>query len=168
MNEIIGFNNIQNGTLGFTDVRVPIDNRIGDEGEGWRVMTAGLNFERTLISAMVSSWIGELLRNVVPYAQRGVQFGCPTIDIPANQFKIADLISQWKMARLFAFYTAKLWDMGEDITVESKVAKIFNCEAALQGSLDAIQVKGGDGVTPFIPSKKSWHRPRLRLLLVEP
>ena len=151
MNEIIGFSNIQNGALDFTDVRVPMSNRIGNEGDGWRVMTAGLNFERTLISAMVAGWIDELLKNVVPYAQRRVQFGRPTIDIPANQSKIADLIIKRKMARLFAFYTAYLWDLGEDIAVESNVAKVFNCEAALQGSLDAIQVMGGDGVTPFYP-----------------
>ena len=151
INEIIGFSNIQNGVLDLTNVVIPLSNRIGNEGEGWRVMTAGLNFERTLISAMVSGWIDELLRDVVPYAQRRVQFGRPTIDIPANQFKIADLIIKRKMARLFAFYTAYLWDRGEDIAVESNVAKVFNCEAAIQGSLDAIQVMGGDGVTPFYP-----------------
>jgi hypothetical protein len=151
INEVIGFSNIQNGTLDFTNVTVPASHRLGSEGEGWRVMTAGLNFERTLISAMVSGWIGELLRNVVPYSQRRVQFGRPTIDIPANQFKTADLIIKWQMARLSAFYTAYLWDLGKDIAVESNVAKVFNCEAALQGSLDAIQVMGGDGVTPFYP-----------------
>jgi alkylation response protein AidB-like acyl-CoA dehydrogenase len=151
INEIIGFSNIQNGVLDFNNVRVPASHRLGNQGEGWRVMTAGLNFERTLISAMVSGWIDELLKDVVPYAQRRIQFGRPTIDIPANQFKIADLIIKRKMARLFAFYTAYLWDQGEDIAVESNVAKVFNCEAAMQGSLDAIQVMGGDGVTPFYP-----------------
>lgn len=151
INEIIGFKNIQNGVLNFDKVPVPVENRIGQEGEGWRVMTAGLNFERTLISASVAGWIGELLRNVVPYAQRRVQFGRPTIDIPTNQFKLADLIIKVKMARLITYYTAYLWDLGVDITVESNVAKVFNCESAMQASIDAIQVMGGDGVTPFYP-----------------
>lgn len=151
INEIIGFNNIQNGALNFDNVPVPVANRLGEEGGGWRVMTIGLNFERTLISASVAGWIGELLRNVVPYASRRVQFSRPTIDIPANQSKIADLIIKTKMARLMAYYTAYLWDLGVDITVESNVAKVFNCEASMQGSLDAIQVMGGDGVTPFYP-----------------
>jgi alkylation response protein AidB-like acyl-CoA dehydrogenase len=151
INEIIGFENIQNGVLNFDKVSVPVKNRIGQEGEGWRVMTAGLNFERTLISASVTGWIGELLRNAVPYAQRRVQFGRPTIDIPANQFKIADLIIKTKIARLMTYYTAYLWDLGVDIAVESNVAKVFNCESAMQASIDAIQVMGGDGVTPFYP-----------------
>jgi len=58
---------------------------LGQEGEGWRVMAVGLNFERTLISAQVVGWMQALLRNVVPYAQIRVQFGGLTIDIPNNE-----------------------------------------------------------------------------------
>jgi len=149
INEIIGFENIQNGVLDFNKVAVPVGNRVGEEGGGWKVMTAGLNFERTLISAMMVGWQRELLRTAVPYAQRRVQFGRPTIDIPANQTKIADLMMRVKLARLMTYYTAYLWDLGLDITVESNIAKMYNGESAMQSSLDAIQVMGGDGVTPF-------------------
>jgi alkylation response protein AidB-like acyl-CoA dehydrogenase len=151
INEIIGFENIQNGVLDFDGVVVPAENRIGREGEGWRVMTAGLNFERTLICAMALGWMRELLRNVVPYAQRRVQFDRPTIEFVNNQFKIADLISKVRIGRLLTYYTAYLWDLGVDITMESNVTKVFNCEEAVKASLDAIQVMGGDGVTPFYP-----------------
>jgi alkylation response protein AidB-like acyl-CoA dehydrogenase len=151
INEVMGFSNIQNGVLNFDHVPVPAANRLGEEGDGWRVMTTGLNFERTLISVMVAGWIGELLRNVVPHTRRRVQFGRPTIDIPSNQFKIADLVIKKKMARLAAFYTAYLWDLGVDIAVDSNVTKVYNCEAAVQGSLDAIQVIGADAVTAFSP-----------------
>jgi|SRR5271157_4143983 len=151
INEIIGFSNIQNGVLNFDNVPVPSANRIGNEGEGWRVMTAGLNFERTLICAQATGWATEALRNAVPFAQRRVQFGRPTIDIPENQFKIANLVSKVKIARLLTYYTAHLWDLGWDITLESNVAKVYICEAALQGSLDAMQVMGGDALTPFYP-----------------
>jgi alkylation response protein AidB-like acyl-CoA dehydrogenase len=151
INEIIGFDNIQNGVLNFDEVAVPVENRIGKEGEGWRVMTAGLNFERTLICAMTLGWMRELLRNVVPYAQRRVQFDRPTIEFVNNQFKIADLFSNVKIARVLTYYTAYLWDLGWDITMESNITKVFNCEEAIRASLDAIQVMGGDGVTPFYP-----------------
>ena len=151
INEIIGFENIQNGVLDFDEVAVSDGNVIGGEGQGWKVMTAGLNFERTLICAQSVGWMGELLRNVVPYAQRRVQFGRRTIDFVNNQFKIADLTGKLKIARLLTYYTAHLWDLGWDITLESNIAKVFNCEGVLQASLDAIQVMGGDGVTPFYP-----------------
>lgn len=151
INEIVGFDNIQNGVLNFEEAPVPIENRIGKEGDGWRLMTGGLNFERTLICAMATGWIRELLRNVVPYAQRRVQFERPTIEFTNNQFKIADLISKVNIARVLTYYTAYLWDLGWDITLQSNVSKVFNCEAAVQASLDAIQVMGGDGMTPFYP-----------------
>lgn len=151
INEIMGFENIQNGVLDFQDVFVPKDNVIGEEGDGWKVMTSGLNFERTLICAQSIGWMGELLRNVVPYAQRRVQFGKRTIDFVNNQFKIADQVIRLKVARLLTYYTAYLWDLGWDITLESNVAKVFNCEGTMASSLDAIQVMGGDGVTPFYP-----------------
>ena len=153
MNEVLGFENIQNGVLDFDNVPVSIDNRIGEEGDGWKIMTAGLNFERTLISAMTLGWQGELLKNAVPYSQRRVQFGKPTIDIPANQAKISDLIIQFKLSRLATYYTAYLWDLGWDITVESNVTKVFNVEGTMRSSLDGLQVMGGDGVTPFYPAQ---------------
>jgi alkylation response protein AidB-like acyl-CoA dehydrogenase len=151
VNEVIGFENAQNGVLNLDEVPVPVENRIGQEGEGWRVMTAGLNFERTLISAQVVGWIRELVRYAVPYAQRRVQFGRPTIDFVNNQFKVADLLITLKMARLTTYYTAYLWDLGWDISVESNVSKVFNCEGVMKASLDAIQVMGGDGLTAFNP-----------------
>jgi alkylation response protein AidB-like acyl-CoA dehydrogenase len=151
INEIMGFENIQNGVLDFNEVGVPAENRIGEEGQGWRVMTAGLNFERTMICAQTLGWTRELLRNVVPYAQRRVQFGKPTIDLLNNQFKIADLMMQVSIARLVTYYTAYLWDLGWDITLEANVGKVFICEGAIKAALDAIQVMGGDGVTPFYP-----------------
>jgi alkylation response protein AidB-like acyl-CoA dehydrogenase len=151
INEIMGFENIQNGVLNFDEVAVPLGNRIGEEGQGWRVMTSGLNFERTMICAQTLGWTRELLKNVVPYAQRRVQFGNPTIDLVNNQFKIADLIMQVNIARLMTYYTAYLWDLGWDITLESNMGKVFICEGAIKTALDAIQVMGGDGVTPFYP-----------------
>jgi len=151
INEIIGFENIQNGALDFDEAPVPVENVIGKEGEGWKVMTSGLNFERTLIAAQSIGWQRELLRHVVPYSQRRVQFGRRTIDFVNNQFRVADLIIKFKMARLITYYTAYLWDLGWDITLESNISKVFNCEGAMQASLDAIQVMGGDGLTPFYP-----------------
>jgi hypothetical protein len=151
INEVIGFDNVQNGVLNLDEVPVPLENRIGKEGEGWGVMTGGLNFERTLISAQDVGWLREILRNTVSYAKRRVQFGQPTINFVNNQFKVADLIVRLKMERLITYYTAYLWDLGWDVTIESTVSKLFNCENAMKASLDAMQVMGGDSLTPFYP-----------------
>ena len=151
LNELIGFSNIQNGVLDFDDVEISVANRIGNEGDGWKVMTGGLNFERTLIAAQSMGWLGELLKNVVPYAQRRVQFGRRTIDFPANQDKIADLVMKRWTSRLLTYHTAYMWDLGRDITIDANVAKLFNVECAMAASIDAIQVMGGDATTLFYP-----------------
>jgi alkylation response protein AidB-like acyl-CoA dehydrogenase len=151
INDLIGFSNIQNGVLDFEDVEVPVGNRIGKEGDGWAVMTGGLNFERTIISAQAMGWLGELLKNAVPHTKRRVQFGRPTIDIPTNQFKIADLVLKKRAARLFTYHTAYMWDLGKDTTIDSNLIKVFNLECAMQASIDAIQLVGGDATTLFYP-----------------
>jgi len=157
INEITGFENIQNGVLDFDDVPVPTANRIGEEGDGWKIMTAGLNFERTLISAMTLGWQRAMLRNATAYSQRRIQFDRPTIDIPANQTKIADLMIRLRLSRIATFYTAYLWDLGWDITMESNAIKVFCAESSQKSSLDAVQVLGGDGLTPFYPSLNYMH-----------
>lgn len=149
INEVIGFDNIQNGTLDLDEVPVPVENRIGEDGDGWRVMMAGVNVERSLVAAQVVGWLRELIRITVPYAQRRVQFGQPTADLVNNQFKIADLFIKLRMARLGCYYNAYLFDLGHDIALGSAAAKVFNCERVAEAARDAIQVMGGDGVTPF-------------------
>ena len=151
INELIGFSNIQNGVLNFEDVEVPVGNRIGKEGEGWAVMTSGLNFERTIISAQAMGWLAIFCGPPCPIRRGGSQFGHPTIDIPTNQFKIADLVLKKKAARLFTYHTAYKWDLGKDITIDSNLIKVFNLECAMQASIDAIQLVGGDGTTMFYP-----------------
>jgi hypothetical protein len=92
-----------------------------------------------------------MLRNVVPYSQRRVQFGKPTIDIPSNQDKIADLVTRLKFTRTMVYYTAYLWDQEEDVSVEASAVKSFGTEMTLESAKQATQVMAGDGVNRFYP-----------------
>jgi alkylation response protein AidB-like acyl-CoA dehydrogenase len=149
INEIMGFDNIQNGVLNLDEVPVPVENRIGEEGEGWRVMMEGVNLERTLISAQACGWLRAIVGIVVPYSQRRVQFGQPTAELVNNQLKIADLFIKLRMARLGCFYNAYLLDLGHDIAMGAAASKAFNCETVVEAAREAIQIMGGDGVTSF-------------------
>jgi alkylation response protein AidB-like acyl-CoA dehydrogenase len=160
-NEIPGFDNTLNGYLNLDDVPVSIDNRIGQEGEGWRVMTAGLNLERAVLSAEATGWLREALSIVVPYGQRRIQFGRPTIDIPTNQFKLADLFIKLKMARLATYYTAHLLDLGQEPALESSICKVYNTDMAMEGAIEAIQLMGGDGVTKFYPLQRVFQESKV-------
>lgn len=154
INEIMGFDNVPNGYLNLSEVAVPLGNRIGEEGEGWRVMVSALNYERTLISAQVVGSLREMLRAVVPYGQRRVQFGQPTIDIPTNQFKIANMITKLKLARLATYHAAHLLDSGQEAAVDCSVCKVFTTDIAVEAGVEAIQVMGGDGTTKFYPLQR--------------
>lgn len=161
INEIIGFDNTLNGHMDLNEVPVPIENRIGEEGEGWRVMMSGLNFERTASSAQAGGWLFELTRYAVSYCQRRVQFGSRTIDMVNNQLKIADLMAKLHQARLGTFYAAYALDMGQEGAIEASVAKVSNVVEATEAAMDAIQVMGGDGTTKFYPIEEKLHQARI-------
>jgi len=151
INELSGWLGFPNGYLDFDDVRVPLENRLQKEGDGWKILTDGLNFERTVYGAQVLGIMREALRYAVAHAQRRVQFGKPTIEFQVNQFKIANMISKLRTARLLVYHAAHLMDMNEEAVLEATNAKLYASEACREMATDAIQVMGGDGWTKFYP-----------------
>ena len=151
INELSGWLGFPNGYLDFDDVRVPVENRLANDGDGWKILMDGLNFERTLYSALILGPMREAIRYAVAHAQRRVQFGRPTIDFEVNQFKIADMIARLKTARLLVYHAAHLMDMKEEAILEATNAKLYASEAFEELVSDAVQVMGGDGWTKFYP-----------------
>jgi alkylation response protein AidB-like acyl-CoA dehydrogenase len=151
INELSGWIGLPNGFLDFDNVRVPAENCIGPEGAGWKVMMAGLNFERVVYSAGMLGPMRESIRHAVAYSQRRMQFDKPTIDIPTNQAKIAEMISQLYTSRLLVYYAAHLLDQHKEAMVEAANAKMLVSDTYERLISDAIQVMGGDGWTRFYP-----------------
>jgi len=132
INELIGLDNIQNGYLNLDEVPVPVDNRIGDEGQGWQIMVSGFNYERVLTASLAVGGFRELLKSV-------------------DQFKIADMLAELKLSRLSMYYAAQLMDLGQQAAVEASISKLYSTDMLMRSSIEAIQVMGGDGVTKFYP-----------------
>jgi len=151
INELSGWLGFPNGYLDFDDVRVPVENRLANEGDGWKILMDGLNFERTVYSAQILGPMREALRYAVAHSQRRIQFGRPTIDFQVNQFKIADMIAKLKTARLLVYHAAHLMDMKAEAILEATNAKLYASEAFEELVSDAVQVMGGDGWTKFYP-----------------
>jgi len=151
INELSGWIGLPNGFLDFEDVRVSESSIIGQEGAGWKVMMAGLNFERVVYSAGMLGPMRESIRYAVAYAQRRMQFGKPTSDIPANQAKIADMIAGLNTSRLLVYHAAHLLDEHKDAMAEAATAKMSVSETYEKLISDAIMVMGGDGWTRFYP-----------------
>lgn len=151
INELSGWFGLPNGVLDLNEVRVPAENCIGPEGAGWRVMMAGLNFERVVFSSGMLGPMREAVRYASAYTQRRMQFGKPTSEVPANQFKIADMLADLHTSRLLVYYAAHLLDQRKDAIVEAATAKMFTSDAYERLMSDAVQVMGGDGWTRFYP-----------------
>jgi len=151
INELGGWVGLPNGYLSFDDVKVPVGNRLGAEGEGWKVVVDGLNFERNLFAAGMLGPMREAIKYAVGHAQRRLQFGEPTIEFQVNQFKIADMLAQLRTARLLTYYSAYLMDLKVDAVMEATLAKLYASEVYERLVVDAQQVMGGDGWTRFYP-----------------
>jgi acyl-CoA dehydrogenase len=154
INDLMGLEGIYNGYLNFENVRIPILNRIGEEGKGWQVMMKGLNVERTISSALVLGGMREGLRYAHQHLHRRVQFRTLTGDVLTNQFKFVDLIADLSTARLGTYYTAYCADKGYDVPVDAASTKLFNTTAAMKNAIDGIQMMGGNGVTKYYPVER--------------
>lgn len=157
INALVGFDNVPNGYLDFDNVRIPDFNRVGEVGNGWRVMMAGLNFERLIGSAVMIGPVLNILQLLFHYTSRRVQFDRPINHNQALQFDIADIIRQYRVARLFSYHTAKLLDDGQEPMVDSSIAKMMNTEYMREIAQKAIQICGGDGLTKYYPLERA-HR----------
>ncbi|HDM36263.1 MAG TPA: acyl-CoA dehydrogenase [Candidatus Syntrophoarchaeum butanivorans] len=149
INDLIGFDTTPNGVLSLDNVKVSLENMVGKEGDGWMAMMSGLNYERTIGSSMLVGMLKECVRLPVWYMERRVQFGQVTSNFPTNQFKVADIIKNLKLARLMLYHTAHLIDMGKEPATESAVLKCFASDTLLTCATEAIQLMGGDGLTKF-------------------
>ncbi len=154
INELMAYDGVYNGYLSFDNARVPVANRIGPEGDGWRVMMSGLNVERILNAAPAMGIMREAIKYALQHMERRVQFGATTGSITTNQFKLADMFWRLKTARLLTYHAAYLADLGQDTPLEAAISKMFNTDEGLKIAIDAIQIMGGNGATRFYPVER--------------
>ena len=151
INELGGWIGLPNGYLDFDDAKIPRFSLLGEEGDGWKVLVDGLNFERNLFAAGMMGPMREAIRYAVGHSQRRIQFNQPTINSEINQFKIADMFARLATARLLVYHAAHLMDMKADAVMAATNAKLYTSEAYERQMIDSMQVMGGDGWTQFYP-----------------
>ena len=141
-----------NGYLNFDNVRVPVQNRIAEEGKAWNdVLMRGLNFERVIVCAALLGAMRVSLTYAVYSTQRRIQFDQRTFDFESNQYRISDIIMNLKLSRLMTYYSAYLVDQGMDPMMEATLLKIFAAESNSKAAINAMRCMGGDSVTKFYP-----------------
>jgi acyl-CoA dehydrogenase len=141
-------------SLTFEDVRVPVANRIGEEGQGFAVAMATLDNSRPL-TAMFSVGIARAaLEYSMEYASQRKTFGKPIIEHQAIQFMIAEMAMNTHAARMLTYESAWLLDEGKRNTLQSSYAKCFAADMAMKVATDAVQVYGGYGYIKDYPVEK--------------
>ena len=140
--------------LHFDNVRVPASQRLGEEGEGFRIAMQTLDFSRPGIAAMATGIAQRALDESTAYAKDRKAFGNPIGDYQAIQFLLADMAKDIEAARLLTFQSGWMIDQGVNASKYSSIAKCFATDACMKITTDAVQVHGGNGYTKEYPVEK--------------
>lgn len=151
----LGIRGSDTHSLMFTDVKVPSENRIGEEGFGFTFAMETLNGGRIGIAAQALGIASGAYELALAYSKERKAFGKPISQHQAIQFKLADMATQIEAARLLVYKAAWLKDQGEDYAQASAMAKLYASEVAMNVTVEAVQVHGGYGYV------KEYHVERL-------
>ena len=143
------------GWLAFQDVRIPGDNRLGEEGEGFKIAMRTLDITRPMTGAMAVGIGQAALDAAAAYAKERQQFGQPIAAFQGIQFMLADMAMQVHAARLMVHHAARQIDAGiRGNTYEASMAKCWAGDAAMKVATDAVQIFGGYGYTREFPVER--------------
>lgn len=147
--------------LSFTDCRVPVVNRLGSEGEGYKIALSTLDGGRIGIAAQAVGIAQGACDAAFSYAQRRKAFGHAISDFEAIQFMIADMATEIEAARLLVRRAAWRQDSGSRFTMEASIAKLFASEMATRVTHKAIQIHGGNGYSREYPVERAYRDARI-------
>lgn len=139
----------------FEDCKVPVENRLGQEGEGFIVAMKTLDKSRPGVAAQALGIAQGAFDLAVEYARQREQFGQSIISFQGIQFMLADMATQIEAARALIYATAKMIDAGvKDIAKESAMCKVLASDVAMKVATDAVQIFGGYGYMRDYPIEK--------------
>jgi len=151
----LGIRGSDTHTLMFQDVRVPVANRIGEEGFGFKFAMKTLSGGRIGIAAQALGIASGAYELALAYSQERKAFGVEIAKHQAIAFKLADMATQIEAARLLVWKAAWLKDAHQDYDLASSIAKLYASEVAMRTTVEAVQIHGGYGYV------KEFHVERL-------
>jgi acyl-CoA dehydrogenase len=153
----LGQRGIVNAEVFLSDVRVPVENRLGEEGAGFYGLMRTFDASRILIGAGATGLSRAALDATVTYAQERTQFGKPIIEHQAVAFRLADMAARTDVSHLVTLRAARLFDAGIACGAESAIAKLTASENTTWVTNAALQTHGGWGYSrEYLPEK--WLR----------
>jgi alkylation response protein AidB-like acyl-CoA dehydrogenase len=140
--------------LVFENVRVPAENLLGEEGQGFKIAMITLDFGRIGIASQALGIAQGAYEQALKYSKERVQFGKPIAQFQANQFKLADMATQIEAARLLVYQSAYLATQHKPVSKASAMAKLHASETAMWVTTQAVQMHGGYGYTREYPVER--------------
>lgn len=140
--------------INFEDMRVPAENILGEEGQGFKIAMANLDVGRIGIAAQALGIAEAALEAEIKYAQERIQFGKPIAEQQGIAFKLADMTTAVEASKLLIFRAADLRQRGVKCGLEASVAKLYASKTAVEVTTDAIQIFGGYGYTEDYPVER--------------
>ena len=147
--------------LSFSDCEVPTGNRIGAEGEGYKVALSTLDGGRIGIAAQATGIAQGAFEAALSYAQQRQAFGHPIADFQAIQFMLADMATEIDAARLLLRRAAWKQDSGARFSMEAAIAKLFASEMSTRVAHKAMQIHGGYGYSSEYPVERAYRDARI-------
>lgn len=145
----------------FENCKVPAENLIGNEGEGFKQAMTILDGGRISIAATSVGIAQGALNHSIKYAKQRKQFGKALAEFQAIQFKLADMATEVEAARLLTYRAAKQKDEGKDFKFAASMAKYFASEIATKATNEAVQIHGGYGFIKEFPVEKLYRDVKL-------
>ncbi|WP_409282121.1 acyl-CoA dehydrogenase [Pseudomonas putida] len=145
----------------FDNVRVPVANRLGAEGEGYKIALANLEGGRIGIASQAVGMARAAFEVARDYANERQSFGKPLIEHQAVAFRLADMATKISVARQMVLHAAALRDAGRPALVEASMAKLFASEMAEKVCSDALQTLGGYGYLSDFPLERIYRDVRV-------
>lgn len=141
----MGIRSSATAELIFNDVKVPKENLLGKEGQGFKIAMSTLDGGRIGIAAQALGIAQGAYENALEYSKERVQFGKPICQQQAIAFKLADMATKLRTARLLVYSAAELKENHEPYAVEAAMAKQYTSDICLEVVNDALQIFGGNG-----------------------
>jgi len=141
----LGLRSSETAALSFEDCRVPRENLLGQEGEGFRIALETLDGGRIGIAAQALGIAQGCLEESLAYSKERSQFGRPIADFQAIQWMLADMATEIDAARLLVYRAAWLQQQGKKVARAAAMAKLFASEASNRAAYKAVQIHGGYG-----------------------
>ena len=150
----MGIRSSQTMELIFQDVKVPVSQMLGKEGEGFKIAMSTLDGGRIGVAAQALGIAQAAFDAAVKYSKERVQFGKPISANQAISFMIADMATKIDAARLLVYRAAALKDAGKSYSKEAAMAKLFASDMAMEVTTDAVQILGGYGYIREYPTER--------------